>query len=96
MENVLRHINLDLVTSPLKFKKLVKKPTYQRSKTFIEDEDGCLIAVNCQWVKVVLKKPVYTGFSVPDISKVLIYQFHYQQSLPKYGVDNAYLHTQTA
>ena len=31
MENVCRHMNVDLVTSPLKFKMLVKKPTYQRS-----------------------------------------------------------------
>ena len=91
MENVRRHINVDLVTSPLKFKKLVKKPTYQRSKTFIEDGDGCLIAVNRQRAKVVLKKPVYTGFTVLDLSKVLMYEFHYQQILVKYGADNARL-----
>lgn len=91
MENVRRHINVDLVTSPLKFKKLVKKATYQRSKTFIEDGDGCLIAVNRQQVKVVMKKPVYTGFAVLDLSKVLMYQFHYLQILVKYGADNARL-----
>ena len=85
MENVRKHINVELVTSPIKFKKLVKKPTYQRSKTFIEDGDGCLIAVNHQRKKVVLKKPVYTGFSVLDISKVLMYQFHYQHIKPKYN-----------
>ena len=45
MENVWKHINVELVTSPINFKKLVKKPTYQRSKTSIEDGDGCLIAV---------------------------------------------------
>ena len=70
---------------------LVKKSTYQRSKTFIEDGDGCLIAVNRQRVKVVLKKPVYTGFAVLDLSKVLIYQFHYQQILVKYEAGNACL-----
>ena len=45
MENVRKHINVELVTSPITFKKLVKKPTHHRSKTFIEEGDGCLIAV---------------------------------------------------
>ena len=50
-----------------------------------------MIAVDHQRVKVVLKKPVYTGFTILDLSKVLMYQFHYQQILVKYGADNARL-----
>ena len=91
MENVRRHINVDLVTSPLKVKALVQKPTNQRSKTFIEDGDGCLIAVNRQRAKVVLKKPVFIGFTVLGLFKVLMYEFHYQQILVKYGADNTHL-----
>lgn len=55
MENVRKYINVELVTSQIKFKKLMKKPTYQRSKTFIEDGYGCLIAVNNQRTKVGLQ-----------------------------------------
>ena len=38
-----------------------------------------------------LKKPIYTGFSVLDLSKVLMNQFHYDYILPKYGVDRVKL-----
>ena len=83
MENVRKDINVDLVTSPSQFKKLVAKPTYRRSKTFISGEEECLIAVDLQRCKVELKKPIYTGFSVLDLSKVLLYQFHYNYIKPK-------------
>ena len=95
MENVRRHINVDLVTSPSQFKKLVAKPSYQRSKTFLNDEDGCLIAVDRQRCKVELKKPIYTGFSVLDLSKVLMYQFHYEYIKPQYGQHSRLLFTDT-
>lgn len=63
-------------------RKLVAKPTFHYAKEFSED----LAAVNMMRERLVLKKPVYTGFAVLDLSKVLMYSFHYEYMLPKYGV----------
>ena len=32
-----------------------------------------------------MKKPVYLGFSIPVLSKILMYQFWYDYVKPKYG-----------
>ena len=38
--------------------------------------------------KVELNKPVYLGASILDISKVLMYDFHYDYIIPKYAYGN--------
>lgn len=81
MENIRKHMNVELVTEPKKMRKLVAKPTFQYAKEFSED----LAAVNMMREMLVLKKPVYTGFAVLNLSKELMYSFHYEYMLPKYG-----------
>ena len=36
-------------------------------------------------VKVVMNKPVYLGQAILDLSKLIMYKFHYDYMLPKYG-----------
>ena len=36
-------------------------------------------------IKVVMNKPVYLGQAVLDLSKILMYKFHYDYMKPKYG-----------
>ena len=69
----------------------VAKPTYKFSKTVTSDEETeeHLVALNMLRAKIILRKPVYTGFFVLDLSKPLMYQFHYKHVLPKYGVNKA-------
>lgn len=74
MENIRKHMNVELVTEPKKMRKYVVKPTFQYAKEFSED----LAAVNMMRERLVLKKPVYTGFAVLDLSKVLMCSFHYE------------------
>ena len=36
-------------------------------------------------VKVVMNKPVYLGQAILDLSKIIMYEFHYDYMVPKYG-----------
>ena len=44
---------------------------------------------------VKLEKPIYTGFCVLEISKEIMYDFHYNQILPKYCQNAKLLFTDT-
>ena len=35
-------------------------------------------------VKVVMNKPVHLGQAILDLSKIVMYEFHYDYMLPKY------------
>ena len=60
---------------------LVAKPNFRIFKIFTED----LVAVHMNKVKIKLYKPTYAGMMVLDVSKLLVFQFHYDYVLPKYG-----------
>ena len=64
----------------------MKKPGYTSSKIFNEN----LMAVHNVKKKLVLNKPIYVGFCILDLSKWLMYDFHYGYIKNKYG-DNAQL-----
>ena len=46
-------------------------------------------------VKVVMNKPVYLGQAIIDFSKIIMYAFHYDYRVPKYGkkLDLCYMDT---
>jgi len=43
------------------------------------------MAINMRRNKVFMNKPVYLGFCILDLSKTLMYEFHYDYIKPKYG-----------
>ena len=45
--------------------------------------------------KVTLNKPIYTGFCVLELSKWLMYDFHYRHMVHKYGENARLLFTDT-
>ena len=81
MENVRNRVDIKLVNDKEKFLKLASKPNYQSCTIFSED----LVAVHMKRTKLVLNKPIYLGMSILDISKNLMYDFHYNYIKPKYG-----------
>ncbi len=79
MENVRNRVNVKLVTNEKAFNKLVKKPNYKRVSEFHEN----LVAVHMEKTTVKLDKPIYLGMSILDLSKTLMYRFHYEYVKPK-------------
>ena len=70
IENVRRHRDIKLVTTDEKRSKLTSEPNYYTIKQFSEN----LLAIEKK-TKLKMKKPVYLGMSILDISKTLMYKF---------------------
>ena len=86
-----KFIELYLATSAKYFQKLVRKPTY-KSHSIINEN---LVAVEMARVKIKLMQPLYVGFTVLELSKLLMYQFHYDYILPNYNQNAKLLFTDT-
>ena len=80
MENIRRHRNIKLVNSKEEYLKTVMKPNF-KSGTLLGD---VLMACEMGNVKVVMNKPVYLGQAILDLSKLIMYEIHYDYMLPKY------------
>jgi len=74
-ENVRRRGSFHLVCSTKKCERLAAKPTFKRFVIINPD----LALVEMLRTKVTLDKPIYTGYSVLEMSKWLMYDFHYNQ-----------------
>ena len=81
MENVRKRINVILVTEAKRLKKLASKPNYEDFIVFHEH----LLGVRLKQETLKLNKPIYIGFSVLELSKLAMFEFHYRHMEPKYG-----------
>ena len=73
MDNVRKRVNVKLVNNKTKLSKLMASPSFDYFRIFSEN----LAAVNLKMTKLYINRPIYVGFSILDLSKVLMYQFHY-------------------
>ena len=71
MENMRKHRDIKLVTTDEERNKLVSEPNYHITKRFSEN----LLAREMKKTKVKINKPVYSGMSILEISKTLMYKF---------------------
>ena len=81
MENIRNHKNMKLVTSDKKYLKYVMKPNFKDGFPFSKH----LFAVEMGKTEIKMNKPVYLGQAILDLSKTLMYEFHYDYMRPKYG-----------
>ena len=81
MENIRKRCNVYLETDPDHFLRQTAKPTFDRCKIFHEN----LVAVNMKKSRLILNKPVYAGMCILQLSKTLMYDFHYNFIKTKYG-----------
>ena len=91
MENIRNRVNVKLVNTEEKLKKLVSKPNYEGRKIFNEN----LVSVHMKNTSLTMDKPVYLGMSILDLSKTLMFDFHYKYIKPKYGDKAKLLFTDT-
>ena len=81
MEHIRRHRDIKLVNTKEKYLKTVMKPNFKSGTLLGPDLMGCEMGK----VKVVMNKPVYLGQAILDLSKLIMYEFHYDYMQPKYG-----------
>ena len=91
MENIRNRVDVKLVNTPEKLLKLVAKPYYKNQNIFSEN----LVSVHMKKVKLTMNKPVYLGMSILDLSKTIMYEFHYDYIKEKYGDKAKLLFTDT-
>ena len=73
IENLRKRINVRLVNNEKGFSKCTSRPTYITHKIFGED----YAAIHEIKPVLILNKPIYVGFTVLDLSKWKMYDFHY-------------------
>ena len=91
MENTRSIVDIRLVNDESKAKKLPAKPTFKHCNTFDEN----LTAIHVKKTKTAFNKPVYLGMCILDLSKTLMYNFHYKYIKPKYESTAKLLFTDT-
>ena len=83
MENIRRHRNIKLINNREDYLKNVMKPNF-KSGTLLGPE---LMSCEMGKVKVTMNKPVYLGQAILDLSKTIMYKFHYDYMKRKYSDD---------
>lgn len=91
MKNIRKRVDVRLVTDEKKLLKLTSKPTYVSCKIFNEN----LVAVHKIKETITLNRPAYVGMSILDLSKTLMYDFHYKYIKKNYGEKAMLLFTDT-
>ena len=92
MENLRNRVDIKIVRSNEtdKIRKLVASPLYSRHVMFSND----LFGIDMRKSRLLLNKPVYTGMTILDNSKILMYDFFYNE-LKKNTAQSASYCTQT-
>ena len=91
IENIRKRQNIELVDNCKRALKLVAQPNFQRATIF----DKKFIAVHMKKQDIKFDKPVYVGQAILDLSKTLMFDFHYNYIRNKYQNKAELLFTDT-
>ena len=83
MEDIRKHRDIKLVNNEEAYLKAVMCPNFKSGTLFGPNLMGCEMGK----VKVVMNKPVYLGQAILDLSKIVMYEFHYDYMKRKYAED---------
>ena len=83
MENLRNRVDVKIVRDweNGKIRKLLSSPSFDRFTIFGNDMAG----IHMRKTKLVLNKPVYTGMTILENSKILMYGFYYNHLKARYG-----------
>lgn len=91
MEDVYKRVGSEIATNENRFQKIVNKAGFKRHITISENLAFCEV----KKPNVKLDKPIYTGGSVLDLSKLLMGNFHYNVMKPAFGNNLELCYTDT-
>ena len=91
MENIWNRVDIRLVNDRRKAEKLAVKPNFKHLTIFDED----LVSIHMKRTKLKFNKSVYCGMAILDLSKTLMYDFHYNYIKLKFGENAKLLFTDT-
>jgi len=80
MENLRNRRTIDIVSKDISLRRFAAQPSFKRVTIFKEN----LVAVERSKRLLVLNKPNYIGFAALDLSKSLMYDFHYNYIKERY------------
>ena len=81
MENVRKRVNVKFINNKKKYLKVVSRHSFVSQKTL----DKNLVAVHKIKPVLLLNKPIYVSFSILELSKVIMYDCHYNYFVKKFN-----------
>ncbi|XP_050066400.1 uncharacterized protein LOC126555531 [Aphis gossypii] len=91
MESMRKRIKMELVSSDRRLQKLINQSTFKHCTTYNET----LNAVALENKIIDFCKPIYIGFAVLEISKYLMYDYHYNVMQKHYDDKIELMYTDT-
>ena len=80
MENVRKRVNVKLINNERDYLKVVSRPSYVSQKIL----DKNLVAVHKTKPVLLLNKPIYVGFSILELGKKIMYDWHYNYFVKRF------------
>ena len=80
MENLRKRISVKLVNNSKVYVRCISKPSFISQKIFSKN----LVTIHEIKPVLILNKPIYLGFSILDLTKLLMYEFHYKDIKSKF------------
>ena len=90
MENIRKRVNVKIASTMEEAEAHVSQPGFVRYVEMLN-----FYVIHMKKANLFLNKPIYTGFAVLDLSKLLMYEFYYDKLKPKYGDNCRLLYTDT-
>ena len=84
MEKLKKRSKIKFVSNPQQAETFAQRATFE-SFQFIKQD---LVSVFFKNSSVVWTKPTPVGASIPDLSKLSLYKFHYEEMVPRYSSDH--------
>ena len=89
MENVRKRANVRLVNNAKDYTRYINEPSFVSQKIFSKN----FVGIHDIKPLLTLDKPIYGGFIILDLSKYLMYEFHYKYIKTKYSANLLFTNT---